>query len=311
MSANSIRNRELSVFAAIVAIILCFLFGANAVAIKVTFWGIGVFTSVAIRFTIASCSVLLWAVLTGRTLKISRDQIGHYIIMVIFFVAQFIVYYFGIDKSNASRSMLIANLQPFFVLFLSHFFIAGDQITGRKFTGIFIGFIGIAFVFIDRSAVAVGFRVGDLGVLGSTFIWACNIIYIKRIIHRFESFHIVVYPMLFSLPFFWLAGFTLDPQMIIKLSIPAVGGLLYQSFVTASFGLVVWSLMMQKYGAVALNSFVFILPVAGVSLGGLILHEPITPKILIALVCIVCGTVVVNYNGLIRDFKNFKVNLIK
>ncbi len=303
---SSVQNHELSVFAAIVAIIVCFLFGANAVAIKVTFWGIGVFTSVAIRFTIASCSILLWAVLTGRTLKISRDQIGHHLILALFFVAQFIVYYFGINKSNASRSMLIANLQPFFVLFLSHLFIAGDQITRRKFIGILMGFAGIAFVFIDRSAVAADFRVGDLGVLGSTFIWACNMVYIKRIIHRFESFHIVVYPMLFSLPFFWCAGFTLDPQMITNLSIPVVAGLLYQSFVTASFGLVVWSLMMQRYGAVALHSFVLILPIAGVSLGGLILHEPITPKILIALVCIVCGTVVVNYNGLIQNINNVR-----
>ncbi|RLG33455.1 EamA/RhaT family transporter [Methanosarcinales archaeon] len=306
INTNEIKNNELTLFAAVTAVIICFLFGANAVAIKLTFHGIGVFTSVAVRFTIASISILLWAALTGRTLKISRDQIKYILVLALLYVAQFCVYYFGINKTNASRSMLIANLQPFFVLFLSHVFIAGDRMTKRKVSGIFLGFIGVAFVFLERSAVAAAFRAGDLGVLGSTFIWACNMVYIKRIIHRFEPFHIVVYPMLFALPLFWLAALTLDPQMVISLSAPVVGGLLYQSLVTASFGLVVWSLMLQRYGAVALHSFVFLLPVAGVSLGGLILHEPITPKIFIALVCIVCGTVVVNYNGLMQNIRNLR-----
>ncbi len=303
MNSNPIQNRELTLAPALLAVFLCVCFGANAVAIKVTFWGVGVFTSVAIRFTLASCFVFLWALFTGRPLKISRDQIVNYLVMVILFSAQFIVYYFGINKSNASRSMLIANMQPFFVLFLSHLFIAGDQITRRKFTGILLGFVGIAFVFIDRSAISAGFRIGDLSVLGGTFIWACNIVYIKRIIHRFEPFHVIVYPMVFALPIFWFVAFTFDSQMVTDLSVPVVGGLIYQSLVTGSFALVAWSTMMQKYGAVALHSFVFILPVAGVSLGGLVLHEPITPKILIALVCIVAGTLVVNFKGLLQSMK--------
>lgn len=298
MITDDIQNNELSLSAALAAACLCFLFGANAIAIKITFQGIGVFSSAAIRFTLAAAAILLWAFLTRRPLLISRDQLRHYVILTVIFSAQFLVYYFGINKSNASRSMLIANLQPFLVLFLCHFFVAGDMITKRKFFGIILGFIGVAFVFMDASTITSEFRIGDLGVLGSTTIWACNVVYIKRIIHRFEPFRLVVYPMLFSLPVLWLAALTMDSRIVFNPSVPVIGGLLYQSFVTASFCLVMWNLMMKKYGAVALNSFVFILPLVGVGLGGLILHEPISSKIIVALVLIVMGTLVVNWQGL-------------
>ncbi|MGD9012659.1 MAG: DMT family transporter, partial [Desulfobacterales bacterium] len=72
------------------------------------------------------------------------------------------------------------------------------------------------------------------------------------------------------------------------------GALLYQSLVTAAFGFVAWNTLLQKYGAVALHSFIFIMPISGVSLGGLVLGEPITVKILIALALIVAGILIVH-----------------
>jgi drug/metabolite transporter (DMT)-like permease len=53
--------------------------------------------------------------------------------------------------------------------------------------------------------------------------------------------------------------------------------------------------LLQKYGAVALHSFIFIMPIAGVLLGGLILREPITINIMIALVLIVAGILIIHY----------------
>ena len=73
------------------------------------------------------------------------------------------------------------------------------------------------------------------------------------------------------------------------------GALLYQSLVTASFGFVAWNTMLKKYGAVSINSFVFIMPIAGVALGGLVLGEPISSKILLALAFIVFGIMVVQW----------------
>jgi len=58
---------------------------------------------------------------------------------------------------------------------------------------------------------------------------------------------------------------------------------------------VAWNTMLQKYGAVSLHSFIFIMPIAGVALAGVVLGEPITLKILVALLMIASGIIVVNF----------------
>ena len=74
-----------------------------------------------------------------------------------------------------------------------------------------------------------------------------------------------------------------------------VAALCYQSLVTAAFGFVAWSFFLKIYGAVTTQSFTFIMPISGVLLGGLILGEPLTGNILLALVLIGTGIAVVNF----------------
>ena len=82
--------------------------------------------------------------------------------------------------------------------------------------------------------------------------------------------------------------------MIDHVNVHVLTALLYQGLAIASFGFVAWNRMLQRYGAVSLHSFLFIMPISGVLLGGLVLGEPITFTILLALVLIVSGIVVVN-----------------
>jgi drug/metabolite transporter (DMT)-like permease len=180
------------------------------------------------------------------------------------------------------------------VLFLAHFFIPGDRITTRKFLGILLGFGGVAFMFAETKGVTAGFRVAELLILLATFIWACSVIYLKRIIAGFSPFQITLYSMIFSVPIFFIEALLWDAPMVTHWDSKIIGALLYQSLVTAAFGFVAWNTLLQKYGAVALHSFIFIMPISGVALGGLVLGEPITAKILTALALIVAGILVVH-----------------
>jgi drug/metabolite transporter (DMT)-like permease len=294
MANQNINNQDFSFLAGILSALLCILFGSNAVAIKLAFSGMGVFTTAAIRFSIASFAIYIWARATGRSLAFKKGQFYPLLILAALFAAQLSLFYLGLSKSNASRGTLIANLLPFWVLFLAHFFIPGDRITRWKFFGILLGFSGVAFMLAEKKGVTADFRAGDLIILSATIIWACSVIYLKRIISAFSAVHITLYSMVFAIPIFFMEALLWDRPMISKLNLPVIGAVLYQSLVTAAFGFVVWNTLLQKYGAVALHSFIFIMPIAGVALGGLVLGEPITLKILIALALIVAGILVVH-----------------
>jgi len=295
MIQNEPSNKDLPFLAALFAIFLCALFGSNAVAIKLTFKGLGVFTTAGIRFSIAALVIFLWARSTGQPLALKKSQFHQIIILSLIFWIQLSLFYFGLNKSNASRGTLLSNLVPFFILFLAHVFIPGDRITRKKIFGILMGFAGVFFMFTETKGITADFRIGELIILAATLFWACNAVYLKKIISAYNAFQIVFYTTVFSAPLFFLEAFLWDAPMIARLDIRILGALLYQSLITASFAFVAWNTMLQKYGTVAMHSFVFIMPISGVALGGLVLGEPITPKITMALAMIVAGILVVHW----------------
>jgi len=295
MTEQKSGNQDLPFLAVVFTTLLCALFGANAVAIKISLSGLGVFTTAGLRFGIASIAVSFWAKATGKTFRIRKGQACQLLLISMVFTVQLSLFYLGLSKTLASRGTLLVNLQPFFVLLLAHFFIADDRITTRKVLGMILGFTGVVFVFMEKKGISSDFQIGDLIIISAAFLWSGNAVYTKRIINAFNPFHIVLYPMIFSVPFFFIGGFLWDGTMISYVDARILGSIVYQSLVTASFGFVAWMTLLQRYGAVALHSFIFIMPVSGVLLGGVVLGEPITYNILLAMFFIVSGILVVHF----------------
>ena len=286
--------QKLSFLGGLFIAFLCILFGANAIAIKISLTGLGVFTAAGIRFSMAATAILLGALATGQPLKIKKDQVYPLLIISVLFAVQLSLFYVGLSKTHASRGTLLVNIQPFFILFLAHFFIANDRITKRKFFGILMGFLGVVFVFLEKKGITPDFQTGDIIILVAAFLWAANGVYTKKILERFQPFQVVLFPTLLAVPLCFIEAILFDDFIISQLSPSILGAVLYQGLIASSFGFVAWNTMLKRYGAVSLHSFIFIMPIAGVLLGGIVLGEPITSKILLALLLIVSGISIVN-----------------
>jgi drug/metabolite transporter (DMT)-like permease len=294
--AEAIANgREIPFTAGLSVSLLCILFGANAVAIKVSLQGFGTFTTAALRFSTAVLVLLAWSNIRGMSTRVNRQQFLRLSLSGLFFTLQMSFVYLGLGLTYVTRGVLLSNLQPFFVLLLAHFFLPGDRITRRKLTGLALGFLGVVFVVSDRQGATGPFRWGDVFILCSTLFWALNVVYLKSISRYVSPTHAVIYPLMVSLPFFLAGSLFIDPDPIRGINAASVSALLYQSLVTASFGFLAWFTLLRTYGAVALHSFLFLMPIAGVFLSGLILSEPLTPNIITALFLVVSGICAINF----------------
>jgi drug/metabolite transporter (DMT)-like permease len=280
------QEKEWTLFSVCLAVFLSAAFGANAVAIKISVAGIGPFTAAGIRFLIASGVIFIWARATGRSFHVHRNQVYPLFMVFVLFFAQISFLYLGISATNASRAVLISNLQPFFVLFMAHFFIPDERITWRKALGLLLGFTGVCLVFLEKEGVTGGFQLGDLLMVLSTALWGASAVYTKTVLHRLSPHFIAFYQISLSVPFFFVCGFLWDQPMIGTLNGGVVTALLYQAVVAAAFGFIAWNTLLQHHGAVILNSFNFIMPVTGVFLAWWLLDEPLTVKILLALLFI-------------------------
>ncbi len=289
-----INNSEMTVSAAFQTILICLLFGGNAVAIKLSLTGLGPFTSAGIRFAIAAVIIFLWAKLKKIPLMPTSAQVRQCMVLSTIFVVQLSLFYTGLGKTTASHGVLIANMLPFFVLILAHFFIPGDSITLKKLIGISLGFMGVVVLYFDSQDMAYNLRVGDGMILLAVICWSISAVRVKQIIAGYNSLQITLFPMVFAVPFFFIGGYFLDAPMISKVDQTVVVSMMYQAFVTASFGFLAWNSLLQRFGATTLHSFIFIMPLAGVLAGVFLLDETITPYLAAAIVCIVAGVLVVN-----------------
>lgn len=293
MTESSSSDQKLSTLAAASAVFLCVLWGVNTVAIKISLSGLGAFTAATLRFAIATLFLFAWAKITGQSMAPRAGEGQALFINSLLFTVQLSLVYIGFALTHASRGALITNLQPFFLLFLAHVFIPGDRVNPLKFIGLVVGFSGAACVFLDHEAVGGDVITGDLILLAATMFWAAGAIYVKRILATIPSLHIVFYQMLFSIPFFAVGALLWDAPRVVRLDAEILAVLVFQGLVTTSFAFVVWTRMMHRYGAVALHSFVFLIPVSGVLLAAVLLDEPVTRMILAALVLIAGGILLV------------------
>ena len=288
------NNNDLTLKASALTIFVCILFGANPVAIKFSLTGLGAFTAVGIRFTIAAVVIFIWARVKKIPIKLTGKQLGQMVIVAVIFVVQLSCFYLGLSKTTASHGALISNVLPFIVLVMAHFFIPGDSISLKKGLGITLGFIGVLFLFFDEQDMSGDLKTGDLIILAAVFMWSASAIFVKRIISNYHVVQITIYPMIFGIPFFFLAGFLWDDQMIRMINPTIIKAVLYQSIITASFGFIAWNSLLQKFGATSLHSFIFIMPLSGVMFGVLLLGEAITTHLVISIVFIMAGVIIVN-----------------
>ena len=275
-------------------ILLCVLFGANATAIKISLGGLGLFTTAAIRFGGAAVVICLWAYFTGKPIRINGHQMRLMLILGIVFYVQLSLFYLGLSRTTASHGTLISNILPFVVLVLAHFFLDEERFSGRKMVGLVLGFGGVVMLLGDTGKVDQAALQGDLFVLAAVLVWGCNAVYTKRIIATFHPIQITLFPLAVATPLFLVSALFMDQEMIGRVDVPILVSMLYQTLVTASFGLIGWMMMIKKYGATTLHSFIFIMPLSGVFFGVMILDEPLTVNLIGAILLVTIGLVIVN-----------------
>jgi len=291
---EALGHHALPLRASLFTTFLCILFGANAVAIKISLTGLGVFTNAGMRFGIAALVIYLWARYTGKPLAVKRNQVHQLVILAMFFFVQLSLFYFGQNKTTASHGTLITNVLPFVVMILAHYCIPGDTINLRKVSGLVLGFAGVLVLFFDHTVLTGDALRGDLFILLAVLVWGCHVVYMKKVIEGFHPIQVTLYPVSLAAPLFLLSGFLWDGEMVRFIDASIIKAMLYQTLVTAAFGFVAWNTMIQKFGATALHSFVFIMPVSGVFLGVTLLGEPVTANLICAIVLVVSGLIVVN-----------------
>lgn len=275
-------------------IFLTLAWGLNGVFAKISNTGYDpVFLTVA-RSAIATVLVLLWCRVRDIPLLEKDRTLWPGILAGVLFGVEFLCIFKGLEYSSVGRVSLLVNTMPFIVLVGAHFLL-GERIDAGKVIGLVLAFAGVALVFSDNlSATHPDAWIGDVLALVGSALWAATTLLIKGsrlsvasaekvLIYQLVVSAIVVAPVLI---------FIENP--IRDANLAATIALLVQAAFIVAFTYMLWFWLVRHYPASALSSFTFLSPAFGVIGGALILSEPMTVQIFLALALIAVGIFIVN-----------------
>jgi drug/metabolite transporter (DMT)-like permease len=288
------KRDAIDTVAALTMLGLTLSWGLNGVAAKLSNLGYDpVFVSV-MRSIIGGVLVFLWCRWRGIALFERDGTLWLGLLAGLLFGLEFLLIFVGLDYTSLARNTLLVNTMPFWVLLGGHFLL-GEHMSARKWAGLLLAFGGLVLVFSDKlSLLGPDAMKGDLLSLGAGMAWAATNLVIKGSrLTRVSAEKLLLYQLAVSavataavLPF---AGPLIrDPSLVPTLA------LLFQGIFVVAFTYVVWFWLMRRYPASGLASFTFLTPVFGVLFSGLLLSEPLTVRIFIALALIAAGLVIVN-----------------
>jgi len=275
-------------------LMLTFSWGFNQVLIKVSTEGYSPIFLTFARSALAALVVFAWCHLRGIRLFEKDGTLISGTIVGLLFGAEFALIFIGLDFTTAARGTLMINTMPFWVLLGAHFFL-GERITPIRLAGVALAFAGVALVFSDELSLPdASALTGDLICLAAGMLWGATTIVIKATrLATARPEKTLLYQLVVSsimvIPLIPLGGPILrDPGLL------STGSLLFQAVFIVAFTYLLWFWLVRRYPASGLTSFTFLSPVHGVILGGLLLNEPLSVNIFIALGLIAAGLLLVN-----------------
>ena len=293
------RRTRLDGLAVALLVLCCTLWGLNQVAAKVALVDFPPLTQAALRSLGAAVLVLAWARWRGIAL-FARDgtwRAGG--LAGLLFAAEFACIFVGLQFTTASRMVVFIYLSPFVVAMGMPLIARGERLAASQWLGLAAAFAGVAWAFAEGfapSAQAVPRQwLGDALGVGAALLWGATTLVIRAtslssaVAEKTLLYQLAVSGVLLALaaP---LAG-EHWPRMPAALS---VASLVFQTVIVTFASYLTWFWLVRHYPATRIAAFTLLTPVAGLTAGVLLLSEPLTLRLVVALAAVVLGLALVN-----------------
>jgi drug/metabolite transporter (DMT)-like permease len=299
MSVTDIRTKEnqvLDLTAMMILLVLCVSWGLQQVAIKVANRGISPLFQAGIRSVGATAFIWIWMAVRRETMMERDGTLWWGIAAGLLFSAEFILIYWGLDYTHASRAVIFLYMSPFFVALGAQLFIPGEHLRRIQVVGLCCAFVGIVVAFRESLSYPTHrMLMGDAMLAVAAVLWGATTVLIKASpLARIKPGKILLYQLAVSAVVLPLGSLAKNEPGIVLITPLIAGSLVYQTVWVAFITYLAWFWLIRHYPPSRLASFTFLTPLFGVIAGGVLLNEPITGSLLLALVLVGMGIFLVN-----------------
>jgi drug/metabolite transporter (DMT)-like permease len=281
-----------------VVVACCLFWGFQQILIKSIVGEVPPLWQASIRFALATLLLVGWCVLRGVPLFARDGTLRGGLLAGLLFAGEFSCIYLGLQDTSASRLTVFLYCSPFVVALLLPRLVPTERLRGVQWAGLVIAFAAVALAFSEgfwgQPALPRQLRGDALALMGGV-LWGLTTLVIRSSrLATASAEKTLFYQVAVTAAVAPCLSLALGETWSLSYSALAWGSIALQAVVGAFASFLVWMGLLRVYPATQLSSFTFLTPVFALVFGVMLLNEPLTVQLVLALAGVAVGIVLVN-----------------
>lgn len=292
------RKEHLDALAMTLLVVCCAVWGFQQILIKITVAEVPPLWQASLRVWGAATLLWLWCRARGVPLFSRDGTLRGGLIAGLLFAGEFAFIYLGLQHTSASRLTVFLYTSPFVVALLLPRVVPGERLRPVQWLGLWIAFLAVAVAFGEsfRGSTELPRQwLGDAMALAAGALWGLTTLAIRAT--RLSSAGA-------EKTLFYQLGVTAVVAPLVSLALGETWSLNYSNAAWASIGVqtvigafasyLTWMWLLRHYPATLMSTFTFLTPLFALVLGVVLLGEPLTWRLVVALLGVAAGIVLVS-----------------
>ena len=296
MNTNSARKTHLDALAIGLLLTCCIFWGWQQALVKATLPLIPPVMQVGSRFVLGTVVLMLWCRFRKIDLWSADGTLAAGLLVGGLFALEFTCLYIGLVHTSASRLTVFLYTAPFVVALLLPRFVVSETLKPLQWLGLGCAFVAVMFAMMDN--FAGGSWLGDGLARAAGFFWGLTTVAIRATkLGSIRAEKLLFYQLAVSSVILLVLSPLLGESLwdtLPRMNAFAWTSLAVQAVLGAFASYLVWMWLLGRYPATKLSSFVFLTPVFALVFAAMWLDEPITIRLVVALILVGLGIVLVN-----------------
>ncbi|MBB3180250.1 DMT family transporter [Variovorax sp. Sphag1AA] len=274
----------------------CAFWGLQQILIKTTVAEVPPLWQAAIRMSGAVMLLWLWCRWRGVPLFERDGTLKGGLLAGALFAGEFTCIYLGLQRTSASRLTVFLYTSPFVVALLLPRFVRSEQLRGVQWIGLAIAFCGVVLAFSESFGHSTSGQLhGDALALMAGILWGLTTLAIRTTrLATASAEKALFYQIAVTALILPVLSLALGEQWGFSYSGYAWFSIALQTAIGAFASYLAWMWMLRHYPATRISSFTFLTPLFALVFGVVLLSEPLTLQLMLALAGVALGIVLVN-----------------
>jgi drug/metabolite transporter (DMT)-like permease len=193
----------------------------------------------------------------------------------------------------SNQAALISSSSAFWIAWLGMYGRRASAVDLRTWTGLIVGFVGVAVLLSARGVGAAAGLAWQLAVLGSALCWALASMVIRECHSQSD-------PMVFTACYLLIGGVVMTGVALVHgdaaawtWSAAGIGAMVFLAIFSSTFGFVAYAYLLRHEAPARIGTYAYVNPVVAVASGWLLLNERLDVTQVVGTAIILAGVLLV------------------